>query len=114
MCTCLIGVVDRVEVWCNCRLPKVPIDLLRDLLRARGTLGPPRNALGSENRLCMAIYLPVSKLGSKMHYESSMSKKWQLKMRICSGDTTDTQDILIGILSSKSNTHTVQHVSRHY
>ena len=37
-CTYLIGVVDSgsVEVWCNCRLPRAPVDLLRELLRARG------------------------------------------------------------------------------
>lgn len=36
--TYLIGVVDSgsVEVWCNCRLPRAPVDLLRELLRARG------------------------------------------------------------------------------
>lgn len=72
------------------QLPKAesPIDLLRELLRARGTLGPPHNAL---DRLHMAIYLSVSKIWSNMHYESSIVKRWQPKMRICSGAINEVQ-----------------------
>jgi hypothetical protein len=33
----------------------------------------------------MAIYLSVSKIWLNMHYESGIAKRWQPKMRICSG-----------------------------